>query len=150
MRNFIKISSFLILAATLSFSQQPTKQEPRERSKFLVDLEKEIAGKENLPAEQVFKNIDVFKGQQAARVLRVMEFAFTPGLGVECNHCHVEGKWENDEKTAKTTARKMWKMLPEVKKLVKDAAGEKAEINCYTCHRGNVEPALTPAGRPRR
>jgi len=150
MKTVIKISFFLIFAATLSFSQQPGKQEARERSKFLVDLEKEIAGRENLPAEQVFKNIEIFKGQPASRVLRVMEFAFAPGLGVECNHCHVEGKWESDEKKPKNTARNMWKMQPEVKKLVKGAAGENAEINCYTCHRGNVEPALTPAGRPRR
>ena len=150
MRNFMICLLFFIMATGSSLSQQPAQQQPRERNKFLVDLEKEIAGKENLPAEQVFKNIDVFKGQQAVRVLRVMEFAFMPGLGVECNHCHVEGKWESDEKTPKATARKMWKMQPEVKKLVKDAAGDKAEINCYTCHRGNVEPALTPAGRPRR
>ncbi|MBI4427678.1 MAG: photosynthetic reaction center cytochrome c subunit [Ignavibacteriales bacterium] len=118
-----------------------------ERNKHLVTLEAAIKGKESLPAEEVFKNIDLFKGQQAGRVLRVMEFAFTPGLGVDCNFCHVEGKWESDDIGHKKTARAMWRMLPEVNKLVKNIAGEKAAVNCYTCHRGEETPALNPRGR---
>lgn len=138
--------SFVLLTTAGPTIAQPSaqQQQPRERNKFLVDLEKEIAGKENLPAEQVFKNMEIFKGQPASRVLRVMEFAFAPGLGVECNHCHVEGKWESDEKEPKAKARGMWKMQPEVNKLVKGIAGEKAAVNCYTCHRGEETPALNP------
>ncbi|MBI3005807.1 MAG: photosynthetic reaction center cytochrome c subunit [Ignavibacteriales bacterium] len=134
--------SFFIVPVPVSAQ---TAQQP-ERNKHLIALEEVIKGKESSPAEQVFKNIEIFKGQQAGRVLRVMEFAFTPGLGVECNFCHVEGKWESDENDHKVKARAMWKMLPEVNKLVKGVAGDKAAVNCYTCHRGEETPALTPRG----
>ena len=38
----------------------------------IAQLKTEIAGKENQPAEQVFKNIQMLKGMPAARVLAVI------------------------------------------------------------------------------
>ena len=124
--------------------QRPQQQPPRERNKFILELEQQIAGKDTLPAEQVFKNIQVLKGGQAQRVLRIMEFGWSSALGVECNHCHVEGKWESDEKEAKGTARKMSTMVSDVTKMVKAITDEHASVTCYTCHRGDVKPARGP------
>jgi len=42
-----------------------------------------------LPAEQVYKNIDIMKGVPAGRLLGAMKF-FTASLGTTCAHCHVE------------------------------------------------------------
>jgi len=128
--------------------QQP--QQPRERNKFILELEKQIAGKDTLPAEQVFKNIEAMKGRPAGNLLRIMEFGWSASLGVECNHCHVEGKWESDEKAPKTTARKMSKMLGEVTKLIKEAVGEKQFATCYMCHRGSPEPVRNVRAGQRR
>jgi hypothetical protein len=114
---------------------------PVPRNATVVELEKKLAGQENKPAEEVFKNIRLFKGQPAIRVLRVMEFGFAPALGVDCTHCHVQDQWEKDDKEAKQTARKMWGMMF---KITQELLEGKGAVNCYTCHRGQVKPALNP------
>jgi len=134
--------------------QSGTSQGPgqrRERNKNIVALEESIKGKENEPAETVFKNIELFKGQPAMRVLRVMEVAFTPALGVGCDHCHEVGKWESDEKRPKQVARKMWGMQRELSQTLKSiTAKDDAAVNCTTCHRGDTKPALNLPGMGRR
>ena len=92
-------------------------------------------------AEARFKNIQIFKGMPALRVLRVMAIAFTPALGVDCSHCHTVGEWEKDDKEPKQMARKMWAMQPKINALLKETIG-KGTVNCTTCHRGQVKPAL--------
>ena len=142
---FASLLLALTTGAMVAQQQPPMQQQPpRERNKFILELEKQIAGKDSLPAEEVFKNIQTFKGQQAQRILRIMEFGWSPALGVECNHCHVEGKWESDETEAKGTARKMSNMVGEVTRMVKAITDEHASVTCYTCHRGDVKPARGP------
>ncbi|HEY4613346.1 MAG TPA: hypothetical protein VII11_10210 [Bacteroidota bacterium] len=58
---------------------------------LIAEIEKRIAGKENIPAEEVFKNIQNFKGLPAGRIPRIMS-AFARSLGVGCSHCHVIGE----------------------------------------------------------
>ena len=120
---------------------------PQERQKHpqIAKLEQAIAGKESLPAEQVFKNIQTFKGMPAGRVLAIMEQAFVPNLGVNCSHCHVPGQWELDDKNPKNIARSMWTMRAEWQEEVRKASGnEKAVVTCYTCHKGQAKPAFAP------
>ena len=122
--------------------QEQSQQQP-ERNKRIIALEEAIKGKEQLPAEQVFKNIELFKGMPAGRVLRIMEMAFSPALGVTCDFCHVEGKWESDDKDKKTIARKMWRMQRELSEQIREIVDrENAAVNCTTCHRGMTKPAL--------
>lgn len=109
---------------------------------FIVELQKKIAGQENKPAEEVFKNIQILKGMPAGRILRVMEVAFNNSLGVDCTHCHIPEQWEKDDKEAKQTARKMWQFTGKVNQDLKEAIG-KGQINCTTCHRGQVKPAMS-------
>ena len=101
-------------------------------------LEKQIEGKEDRPAEEVFKNIRILKGMPAGRVIKIMQFGFGPALDVECAHCHVPGKWDQDEKKAKGIARGMWGMTGDLNRKLKELTDEKATVNCYTCHRGQV------------
>jgi len=121
----------------IDWEQNPT----ATKNPHIAELEKKIAGQENKPAEEVFKNIQLFKGMPASRVLRVMAIAFSPALGVDCSHCHTIGEWEKEDKEAKQTARKMWEMMPKVNNLLKESIG-KGAVNCTTCHRGQVKPAL--------
>jgi photosynthetic reaction center cytochrome c subunit len=115
----------------------------------LADLMKQIAGKENLPAEQVFKNIQMFKGVPAARLLRIMELGYSRSLGVNCAHCHVVDQWDKDDKQAKQIAREMAKMSQTINddllKNIKNLKGPNPVVNCTTCHRGQVKPALNLA-----
>jgi hypothetical protein len=118
----------------------------------LAALQKAIAGKEESPAETVFKNIQMLKGMPAGRILRIMEMGYSASLGVRCNHCHVPGRWESDEKTEKLVAREMMKMTGEINdKYIKSIRGLKSEkpaVNCTTCHRGQTKPALNLGPAP--
>lgn len=94
-------------------------------------------------AEQVYKNIQVFKGLPASQLLGAMNF-MAGSLGVSCNHCHVPNQFAKDDKPAKQTARQMIQMM----RSINDANFErKATVNCTTCHRGEMRPnsALTIA-----
>jgi Photosynthetic reaction centre cytochrome C subunit len=51
-------------------------------------------------AEQVYKNIQVLKGIPADQLMPSMQF-MTSSLGVRCDHCHVEGAFEKDDKKPK-------------------------------------------------
>ena len=112
----------------------------------VAQLKAEIAGKENLPAEQVFKNIQIFKGAPAARVLAVMQIGYAKSLGVDCTHCHVPGQWEKEDKPTKQITRDMTEMVKAITtkylKEIKNLKSANPVVNCTTCHRGQVKPAL--------
>ena len=91
-------------------------------------------------AEQVYKNIQVFKGLPAAELEPTMAF-ISGSLGVKCNHCHMN-PFDKDDKPAKQTARKMIRMVFEVNK--GSFNGDKA-VSCFTCHRGRPQPVSVPA-----
>jgi photosynthetic reaction center cytochrome c subunit len=96
-------------------------------------------------AEDVFRNIQTFRGKPAARVIPAMD-ALTGLLGVECTYCHVAREWDKDDKPAKQTARKMFEMTG----YLNDShfAGQN-RISCWTCHRGHPKPPAPAAGAQR-
>lgn len=112
----------------------------------LAELRKKIAGRENEPAEAVFKNIQFLKGVPAGRLLAVMRLGYSRSLGVNCTHCHVVDAWEKDDKPTKQTARDMAQMVRTINndllKNIKNLKSESPVINCTTCHRGQTKPAL--------
>jgi photosynthetic reaction center cytochrome c subunit len=102
--------------------------------------QKGTASDSSKPAEQAFKNIQVLKGISSSEVIPAMQF-MSSSLGVKCNFCHVEGHFEKDEKKPKETARAMIRMMFV---LNANSFGERREITCYSCHRGERNPAPTP------
>lgn len=130
-----------IAEAGTSTSPQAFDQEAK-----LAELRKKIAGRENEPAEAVFKNIQFLKGVPAARLLAVMRIGYSRSLGVNCTHCHIVDEWEKDDKPTKQTARDMALMVRTINndllKNIKNLKSEKPVINCTTCHRGQTRPAL--------
>jgi Photosynthetic reaction centre cytochrome C subunit len=135
-----------------SITQQ---EKPFDQGQKLADLMKQIAGKENQPAEQVFKNIQMFKGVPAARLLRIMELGYSRSLGVNCTHCHVVDQWDNDDKPTKPITREMAKMVLTINndllKNIKNLKGPNPIVNCTTCHRGQTKPALNlPEAQPKQ
>lgn len=126
-----------------------------DQAQALADLRKRIAGQENKPAEEVFKNIQMMKAMPAGRLLRVMELGFARSLGVNCTHCHVAGEWEKEDKPTKQIARDMSAMVAVINnhqlKKIKNLKSPDPVINCTTCHRGQTKPALNlPEAAPKQ
>src|SRR5215472_11970575 len=82
----------------------------RDRPKTASEEIQIPAGKENLPAEQVFQNIQILKGKPASRLPGMMK-ALNNLLGVQCTHCHVAGAWQREDPEPKRTARRMFTMI---------------------------------------
>ena len=121
-----------------------------DQAAALAALRESIKGKEQEPAEKVYKNVQSLKGIPAGRLLGIMQMGFSRSLGVDCTHCHTPGKWEAEDKTQKQTARDMWAMVQQLNgttlKNIKNLKSPNPTVNCTTCHRGEVKPAtnLTP------
>lgn len=117
-----------------------------DQAAALAKLREQIKGRENEPAEKVFKNMQILKQMPAGRLLSVMEMGFARSLGVNCTHCHLPDKWESEDKAQKQIARDMWTMMGTINtqllKNIKNLKSETPAINCTTCHRGQVKPAL--------
>ncbi len=127
-------------------TQTTPEAKPFDQEQALAELRKRIAGQENKPAEEVFKNIQLLKGMPAGRLLRVMEMGYARSLGVNCTHCHVAGEWEKEDKPTKQIAREMAVMMRAINeshlKQIKNLKSANPTVNCTTCHRGQTKPAL--------
>lgn len=127
-------------------------QDDFDQKAAVAKLKEEIKGKEQQPAETVFKNIQSLKGIPAGRLLAIMEFGYARSLGVNCTHCHTPENWAAEDKAKKQIARDMSAMVGKINSDllagIKNLKGPKPTINCTTCHRGEVIPALNlPAPR---
>lgn len=157
MRTFLIALLASLLAVGIAHGQQkqtsasPSEPPTPEAIKQFNDdqvaaISKQIAGKEDQPAEAVFKNIRTLAGIPAGNLLKIMQMGYSRALGVSCAHCHVTGQWEKDDKPAKQIAREMSKMSHTIIfDLLRNIDGIKDRdplVNCTTCHRGQVKPAL--------
>ena len=115
-----------------------------DRMKYVNLIREQIKGKENLPADSVYKNLKIFNRMPAGRLLAVMNIGYSKSLGVSCGHCHNTSQWDSDEKKTKLIAREMAKMTQRINnELLKEITALKDPIvNCTTCHRGKTKPAL--------
>ena len=124
---------------------------PFDEAKALEDLKKQIAGRENEPAEAVFKDIQVLKGIPAGRIPLIMEKGFSDSLGVSCTFCHKPDDWTAPANHHHPIARQMWTMMQEINnRLLPNVQDLKnAQVNGTTCHRGQKKPALNlPSSAP--
>jgi hypothetical protein len=107
------------------------------------DKDKEKEGKAKGPPPPP-TNLKVLKVTTGAEVRQVMR-AFTTGLGVQCNYCHVMGNFASDENPKKEIARHMIEMAEKINANFPD---QKMHVTCYTCHRGETEPKTVPEPKP--
>lgn len=128
----------------------------KDRTENVNHVLASIAGREEMPAEQVYKNIKMLKGMPAARLLNIMNRGYSNSLGVSCSHCHVVGEYDREDKLTKQIARDMSAMVTTINgTLLKDIRNLKSPnptVNCGTCHNGRPRPgagsAASPAPRP--
>jgi hypothetical protein len=96
-------------------------------------------------AEEAFKNVQVLRGLPASEFIETMGF-FAVSLTANCTTCHGDasaGSWEHyaDDTYLKQMTRKMVLM---VNLINQSNFGGKREVTCYTCHRGDRIPRITP------
>src|SRR5260370_36172761 len=89
-------------------------------------------------------NLKVLKVTTRPEVVQIMR-TYATALGVKCEHCHAEGNFASDDNPKKEIARHMITMSTTINTNVLDG---KVHVNCYTCHRGEVEPKLAPEAKP--
>ena len=103
-----------------------------------------IAGKEDLPAGQVFKNVQLMKDVPAKAFLIQMDSVFGRALSQNCTSCHVGADFATDSLQRKRTARTMIEIVQSINKveLAKfRPAPRTPQITCITCHRGSGNTA---------
>ncbi|PYU29416.1 MAG: hypothetical protein DMG32_00020 [Acidobacteria bacterium] len=96
-----------------------------------------------LMADDVFKNIQVLRGLTVDQFMGTMGF-IAAALSMNCSECHHTGSAAEyaDDTPRKQTARKMILM---VNALNKANFGGKREVTCYSCHRSDSRPKVTPS-----
>ena len=95
------------------------------------------------PAAPEHKNLQVLDKNISKDDLKKMMEGFAAQLGVKCQFCHVEELYEKDDRKQKSDARKMIKLVTEMKarkaEFFKLTVKESA-IQCAMCHRGKPQP----------
>jgi hypothetical protein len=124
MVSILKVGAVCLLAVTLANAQAAPQEKP-------------------LMADDVFKNIQVLRGLTVDQFMGTMGF-IAAALSMNCSECHKTGSAAEyaEDTTRKQTARKMILM---VNALNKANFGGKREVTCYSCHRSDARPKVTPS-----
>src|SRR6185295_11393360 len=100
-------------------------------------------------SETVFKNIQVLKGIPVDEFMGTMG-VFTTSLSLCCGNCHTGAgtsnpKWEDDTGSPQTALKRTARaMVTMVQNINKTNFGGRQVVTCWTCHRGQVRPSVTP------
>ena len=115
------------------------------RAVYIAQVMAQIAGRENQPAEQVFKNVQVLKGITAAALVEKMDKDYATAMSWNCTNCHrlaPQGNFASDTSNDKKRARFMQQMQNDINlvQLPKLYPKDTPKISCASCHRGYNEP----------
>ena len=115
------------------------------RATYIAQVMHDIAGRENEPAEQVFKNVQVLKGISAQQLVTKMDKEYATALSWNCSNCHRfanQGDWASDSSANKRRARFMQQMVNDINQneLPRLYPRDPPKVSCATCHRGYNEP----------
>jgi photosynthetic reaction center cytochrome c subunit len=97
-------------------------------------------------AEDAFKNVQVLRGIPVDQFMATMGF-FSASLGLNCTECHSVASNDSlaayaDDTPRKQIARRMILMMNTINK---SNFGGVREVTCYSCHRGDTRPKVTPS-----
>jgi hypothetical protein len=149
---FVTGLSAFTFKAKKSFNTSKADSILADRKHYMDEWRAAIKGKGRMAADSVFKNIQMFKGVPAGRMLAIMDMGYSNSLGVSCGYCHDTQHFELETKPAKGIARKMSAMNGVINnqllKNIQGLQGPNPVVNCTTCHRGATEPALDMPAPP--
>lgn len=124
-----------------------------DRQRHVQALRDSIAGREEQPSREVFRNVKMMGDVPAGRLLSIMDMGYGNSLGVSCDHCHVVDQWDSEQKPQKQVARDMAAMAARINRellpAVQGLRSGRPTVNCTTCHRGEVKPATNMRPRER-
>ena len=109
---------------------------------LVLDKQPDSAGDELRKPEKTIaesgrhKNIKVLGSAPDSSLIDTMN-AWAFALGKDCAFCHVQGKFDADDKPEKVTARKMVEMAMAINKNHFD---NRQAVRCFTCHQGSNHP----------
>jgi hypothetical protein len=89
------------------------------------------------------KNLQVLKKDISKDELKKTMDGFAEQLGVKCTFCHIPDQYEKDDRPHKADARRMIRLVQEMKARKTEYFGprvKEAVISCGLCHRGKAEP----------
>ena len=89
------------------------------------------------------KNLQVLPKTITSDELKKTMDGFAEQLGVKCTFCHVLEQYEKDERPHKADARRMIRLVLDMKAKKADYFGprmKEAIITCGMCHQGKAEP----------
>ncbi|HRF61175.1 MAG TPA: photosynthetic reaction center cytochrome c subunit family protein [Fimbriimonadaceae bacterium] len=90
-------------------------------------------------AEQVYKDVQSFKGVPASDMIPAMQF-MSAALGYQCRHCHDTNDYAADTHL-KTTTREMIELQRDINKRYFKG---RLEVTCMSCHNGKEHPTRQP------
>jgi len=148
----IVVLGLVAVPATLFTPDPPQAQQAQDtlqpkRDAAMNAVLQQIAGKEELPASEVFTNMKLLGDMPADRLLRIMNQGYSRNLGVTCDYCHNTDDYGSDEKKEKETARAMITMVGTIAGelgRITTIKSEQPVVNCGTCHRGVARPGARP------
>ena len=97
----------------------------------------------NALAAPEHKNLQVLNKDISKDELKKMMDGFAEQLGVKCTFCHVVDQHHKDDRPHKADARRMIKLVMDMRAKKADYFGprvKEATITCSLCHRGKAEP----------
>ena len=89
------------------------------------------------------KNLQVLDKNISKDDLKKMMEGFAAQLGVKCVFCHVGEQYEKDDRKQKLDARRMIRLVADMKARKADyfkATVKEGAIQCAMCHRGKPQP----------
>ncbi len=119
---YFKSLSFAIWVVVIANSQSLVQSQSPDESK---------------KAGEKFRNVQVLSEMPADEMGKVMNM-ISASLGVNCNFCHEGTQFAKENVGKKDVARAMLTMTLG---LNRDFFHGRAEVNCYTCHRGQTRPS---------
>ena len=131
MHRAVALSALLVLSC--SAVQQQKSQPPR-------------------PDDLHFHNLQVLPQNITREELVTTMRRFTQALGVGCDYCHApsangeELDFPSDAKREKSSARLMIRMTNRINDdYISQIPDAHTEVTCWTCHRGEAQPAIVPS-----
>ena len=106
-----------------------------------------LGDRASLPAESIWTDLKTSLRKVPARqLIAIMNQGYGRSLGVSCNFCHVPNHYDREDSTSKEVARAMSAMSARINQellaAIPNLRGPNPVINCTTCHRGQIKPAL--------
>ena len=89
------------------------------------------------------KNLQVLNKDISKDDLKKTMDGFAEQLGVKCTFCHIVDQYEKDDRPHKADARRMIRLVLDMRAKKADYFGprvKEAVITCSICHRGKAEP----------